>query len=131
MARRTDVRARSRLACVLFLMAALVSMVARSALADWPMSRHDSRRTGSSPGTSDIKTPIPYWRAYLGGRVAANELIPYDIDGNGSVDFVSLEGGRLIARKATGEVIWKTPLLSLSFLYGIEDFDGDGKFEVL
>jgi MYXO-CTERM domain-containing protein len=103
----------------------------RAALADWPMARHDPKRTASSPGSSDITTPSISWRAYLGGHLGPTDLISFDIDGDGAQDLIYLEGGSLVVRKASGAQIWKTPLLNLTALYAVADFDGDKKFEVV
>ncbi|MBL9003125.1 MAG: hypothetical protein JNJ46_02700 [Myxococcales bacterium] len=41
---------------------------------DWPMARQDGRRSGAAQGTSDLKSPVPDWRTYLGGSLQPQQL---------------------------------------------------------
>lgn len=52
------------------------------AAADWPVARHDARRSGLSQAASDIKKPAPYWRSRLGGALAPSQLYVGDVDQN-------------------------------------------------
>jgi hypothetical protein len=113
---------------------ALVSVIALAPLsadADWPMARHDPQRTGGSPGSSNITSPAPFWRAYLGGHLNPEEFVAYDVDGDHAPDYVYLEGGKLFARRPTGEIVWATPTMGLTYLFGVADFNGDGSAEVV
>src|SRR5689334_16570488 len=92
---------------------AAVALSPATAAGDWPMSRHDPQRTGASPGSSNISTPVPFWRTYLGGHLNPDELIAYDVDGDHAPDYLYLEGGKLIARRAAGDLIWTTPTMGL------------------
>ena len=109
--------------------AALVA--AGDARADWPMSRHDAKRTGVAAGKSNITKPVVAWSAYLGGSLAATSMIAHDVDGDGVGDVVYLNGGVVSAKHADDTLIWATRVLSAGSLGGIEDLDGDGKLEVI
>lgn len=99
--------------------------------ADWPMARHDPKRTGAAVGHSDITLPAAYWRYYLGGRIASQNLAEADLSGNGDYGVLAVTGGRALAKRISDETVWKTPPLGLSELTGIADLDGDGTLEVV
>ncbi|HKQ71066.1 MAG TPA: VCBS repeat-containing protein, partial [Polyangiaceae bacterium] len=114
------------------LLLTLLSLAAAGrATADWPMAQHDAKRTSASPGKSNITSPTVGWRAYLGGDIAASALLTHDLDGDGVADIALLEGGRMIAWTSSGRELWRTPLLGLTSLYAIDDFDRDGKQEIV
>ena len=126
-------RVRSRrLRTALSALPALAALTAAAgpALADWPMARHDPKRTGASNGTSDIKKPVTYWKRYLGGSVGAQGMLVADVNGNGSAEVVYVTGGRVVAKLPDDTVVWETPPLEVGSLVGIADFDGDGKLDI-
>jgi hypothetical protein len=104
---------------------------AGDARADWPVSRHDARRTGVADGKSDITKPVVAWSAYLGGSLAATSMRVHDIDGDGKGEIIFCNGGVVSAKRADDTLLWATRILATGFLGGIEDLDGDGKPEVI
>lgn len=113
----------------LLMVAALVA--AGDARADWPVSRHDARRTGVADGKSNITKPTVAWSAYLGGSLAATSMRVHDIDGDGKGEIILCNGGVVSAKRADDTLLWATRILATGFLGGIEDLDGDGKPEVI
>jgi MYXO-CTERM domain-containing protein len=105
---------------------AVVTATAAPAAADWPMARHDARRTGLAAGTSDLVNPAPYWRQYLGGALGTGQVIPLT---DGDVAYVG--GGRLRALSLEGTPRWHSDNLELTGLVGDADLDGDGTREVI
>jgi MYXO-CTERM domain-containing protein len=105
--------------------------VAGDARADWPVSRHDARRTGVADGKSDITKPKVAWSAYLGGSLSATSMRVHDIDGDGKGEIIVCNGGVVSAKRADDTLLWATRILATGFLGGIEDLDGDGKPEVI
>src|SRR5690242_17372308 len=87
--------------------ALLAITVAAPALADWPMARHDAKRTSVATGTSDITKPVPYWKRYLGGSIGAQGMLVADVNGNGSQEVVYVTGGRVVAKLADDTVVWE------------------------
>src|SRR5258708_5824554 len=62
--------------------------------ADWPMARHDVKRTGMAKGTGNMVKPATYWRRTLGGKLASNQLLAADVNGDGKIELVFLRAGR-------------------------------------
>lgn len=101
------------------------------AQADWKVSRHDLARTGAAQGKSNLTSPLPYWRAYLGGELAPLGLLVGDVDGNKALDLVYLAGGRVTAASPDATVLWQTEPLEFIAVAAAEDLDGDGTTEVV
>jgi hypothetical protein len=95
------------------------------------VARHDPARTGATTGKSDILKPVPYWRAYLGGTLGIDQLLPGDVDNNGTPDVVYVVSGRVVASSTDGKTLWSTPSVGVTELLGVADFDGDGTLEVV
>lgn len=104
----------------------LVALTAGSALADWPMARHDSQRTGRVAGRSDLRTPAAYWRQYLGGALGTGHVTPL---ADGAIAYVG--GGRLHALTVLGTPRWRSDNLALTAVVGDADLDGDGVDELV
>lgn len=99
--------------------------------ADWPVGRHDSKRTAQASGASDMTAPVPYFRTYLGGRLGQGQLLASDVDGDATRDVLMISGGRIVARKFTDALIWQTEPRGLVALVGVDDLDGDGKNDIV
>jgi hypothetical protein len=102
----------------------------RVAGADWPLSRHDPARTGATTGQSNLRTPAPYWRYYLGGSIGPGVAEPITVAGGGPGQaFVT--GGRLSVTRADGTPLWASANLAMTALIGTGDLDGDGTLELV
>jgi MYXO-CTERM domain-containing protein len=114
---------------------ALLSLAALAAAlpaaADWPMARHDARRTGAAAGTSDIAAPVPYWRTYLGGAIGPLGMISADVNNDGKTEVVYVTGGRVVAKLADDSPVWETPPLGIGSIVALDDLDGDGKLDIV
>jgi hypothetical protein len=108
-----------------------MSAAAGPAHADWPVARHDARRTATTSAPSNLVEPVPYFRRYLGGQVGEAGLLTGDVDANGSVDVVYLSGGSVVAKRPDDSPLWKTPPLGVTALWALTDLDGDGKLDVV
>jgi hypothetical protein len=126
---RANSTARGALGGAALLLATLVAPA--GARADWPMARHDARRTGEAPGKSNIKQPKVRWSSYLGGSIRPDGLLTYDIDGDGRAEIIHSTGGAVAAKRPDDSVIWRARVYGLGILVGVADFDGDGKDELL
>lgn len=70
--------------------AALLSlMAAASTRADWPMARHDVRRTALGDGTARIERPAASMRHYLGGSLGGEQYLAADVDGDARAEVIS------------------------------------------
>jgi len=99
------------------------------ARADWPMARHDAKRSGAVTGKSNIQTPTVAWSAYLGGSLAPEGLLTGAIGGKNA--FILASSGTVTARLPDGTVLWKVVTHGVTTLVGLADLDGDGKLEVI
>ncbi len=120
---------RRRLGGSLLGLAAL--LLATGAQADWPMARHDARRSGAAAGKSDIVTPEVAWKAYLGGTLAPTQLLAADAEADGHEDLIRASGGTVAAVRADGSTLWSTRVAGALSLLGVVDLDGDGRDEVV
>lgn len=109
----------------------LFVLVPGAAFADWPMVRHDAKRTASATGTADLSKPTPFFRAFLGGRLTGLGMMRIGDAPDGKAQVALVAGGRLLAKKADGSVSWQTTSLGLGALGGVDDFDGDGVLDVV
>ena len=96
------------------------------------MARHDPKRTGAADsGLSNIVLPAAYWRYYLGGSIASQNLVEVNLTGSGDFAVLAVSGGRALAKRASDELVWHTAPLDLRELVGVRDLDGDGVLEVV
>ena len=100
--------------------------------ADWPVARHDGKRTATASNTpSGITKPAPFWRYYLGGSLGRRGYLAEDVNGDGKVEVVYVAGGKVIAKLPDDTLVWESAPLDLHTLVGIDDLDGDGKKDVV
>lgn len=111
--------------------ASLPLLVGSGARADWPTSRHDTKRTAIAPGTSNITKPTRYWQTYLGGSLRGNSHIALDVNKDGATDIVYVAGGKVIAKLPDDRLVWESTPVEISTLHGVMDLDGDGKLEIV
>ncbi|MCG8416802.1 MAG: hypothetical protein MJE77_02515 [Proteobacteria bacterium] len=105
-------------------------LMSSSARADWPLPRGDKARTGKTTGVASLHKPVPFWRYYLGGSVDGRGSLVMDIDRDGSGEVLVVSGGKLIAVDRDNVEQWETPVLGLSRIIALADFDGDGAGEI-
>jgi hypothetical protein len=98
---------------------------------DWPIFRHDARRTGASSATVPIDRPAVLFRTYLGGALGAEQFLDYDVDGDGRAEIVYVSGGRVVAKRGNNLAVWESDILPVDRLWGAVDFDDDGVDELL
>lgn len=111
---------------------ALLVLGATEARADWPSSRGDSRRTGTSSGPAALTSPAPYYRISHGGRLWPDGALVADVDGDGTLEAVLASGDGVSAKRpTTGELLWRNPDLEFGILHGLADLDGDGTLELV
>ncbi len=94
----------------------------------WPQFRHDAARSNFSPGTAQLNLPAVKWRFPLGGETVSAHLFDADLDGVD--DVISIEGGRVTARRTSGQVLWSSPQLAALSIAGLGDVDGDGTLDI-
>ncbi len=110
----------------------LVLLATSTALAEWPMARHDARRSGFVDGTAPIATPQPAWTTFLGGKLQWHQWIPGAfVSVTGTLSVVALIGGNLESRRIDDGLLWSTSLYALDNLCGRYDLDGDGSKEIV
>ena len=112
------------------LLAAAALATAGAALADWPTTRHDPRRTGVSSAASNIKTPGVYWRSPLGGAPGAVYLGDVNQDGTQDVLYIGA-GGELFLSGPDGTILWRTGQHAYQGLVGVADVDHDGQLDIV
>jgi hypothetical protein len=126
-----EVLAMRRLSLLALLGFISVFICATAARADWPVARHDGKRSATgAPGASSIAKPAPYWRIYLGGSLNRRAYLTSDVNLDGKVEVVYVAGGKVIAKLADDTVVWESPPVGITTLVGIDDLDGDGNRDV-
>ena len=124
--------ARTALAALAALAAGAAALAgAAPAAADWPVARHDARRTGASTSASNIQRPASYWRAYLGGALSGAALHVGDTDEDAKLDVLYVSGGRLLLARPDGQLLWRTPSLGFQTIAAVANLDLAGPLEVV
>ncbi len=101
------------------------------ARADWPMARHDSRRTAQATGQSDIVQPVAYWKRYIGGALDSAAFLLADVVGDRFSEVLMIAGGSAVAKRRTDAVVWRSENLELVAFIGRADVDSDGRQELI
>lgn len=114
---------RGKLSCITF---AAAVFLAGAAYADWPMSRGDPRRTGAGGERGDLRTPLPYWRYFLGGNLGSGHVIPLEGE-----EVASVSGGRVRVTSVHGIERWASDNLGITQLVAYTDLDGDAVRELV
>lgn len=104
---------------------------APAAAQDWPLERLDGARTSFQALPALITQPAVSLSIPLGGSTSGGLWMTGDVDLDDRIDVVILRGGRAIARRLDGTVVWASDATELSRVLAIEDWDGDGRVEVL
>ena len=99
--------------------------------ADWPMGRHNVKRSGAAPGKSNITRPAVHWQYYLGGELSPRQVAFFDADKDGKKEVVYVAGGRLVARQPDDTPVWMASPKDMRTMWGLVDLDGDGAKEVV
>lgn len=97
-----------------------------TARADWPMARHDPQRTGRTTGVSDLRTPLPYWRHYLGGSLGLTAVTPVGAD-----DVAYVGSGQLRVFSSAGVARWSSDNLALTQIAAVADLNRDDVIEII
>lgn len=109
----------------------LALSLASVASADWPVARHDARRTAIASGASSIKQPTGYWSTYTGGSLSASAHVALDVNGDGTTEIVYVAGGKVLAKLPDDRLVWESPPVEITTLHAVVDLDGDGVLEVV
>lgn len=97
-------------------------LVAGSAQASWRQWRQGPTKEALAPQPLPITKPGLRWRFSTGG--APSQVVVSELDGDGLADLLSIEGGRVLARTASGALLWDTPPLQAVQLVRVEDLGG-------
>jgi len=108
----------------------VAAYVEHAAAQDWPVQRHDSRRSGLQSVGVDIDIPGVLGTIPLGGTLSGRQWLVADADADGNDEVYLLSGGRLLSFDADGTLRWGTRPSALTGILAIDDLDGDGRSEV-
>lgn len=108
-----------------------LSLLLSGHAAHWNMFRADVHRTGSIEGSGEIAVLSVKWKYYAGGALTASQLIVADVNNDGALEHLLVSGGKVLCKLASDVLIWDTPYVAAARLWAVDDFDGDGRREVL
>lgn len=97
--------------------------------ASWRQWRQGPTREALAPVPLGIGAPGVRWRLPTGGGTTQVHIT--DLDGDGGAELLSLEGGRVVARRLHGGVLWDTPPVKALEILDAGDLDGHPGVEVL
>ncbi|MBX3245828.1 MAG: VCBS repeat-containing protein [Myxococcales bacterium] len=98
---------------------------------DWPVFRHDARRTAQSNARLGIDRPAIRFQTYLGGALGRLQVLDLDVTGDGRHEVVYVSGGRVVAKRGNNIAVWESEILPIDELWGAVDLDGDGDVELI
>jgi hypothetical protein len=99
--------------------------------AEWPSLHANSQRTSVVETTgSHLTHPVAVWRYPVGQSLNAGTGWVGALLGDGT-DYVAVQGGRVVVRRADGSVQARSDFLDLQRLLGVADMDGSGKLVIL
>lgn len=90
---------------------------------DWPVSAHDAQRTGYQPQPGAIERPAVAWSVSTGGRLGSEQYTLADVDLDGIEEVLIVAGGRVLAFRPGGSLLWASDLLGLDTIVAVTDFD--------
>lgn len=111
--------------CVVALVASPLFASAATPYSQW---RGDSARSGVGAPLR-IDAPGIRWVRLTGGT--ALDVATHDLDLDGKLDVLTVEGGRVVARRTSGQVMWDSPSVLARAVMDVRDVDGDGVREVI
>ncbi len=92
---------------------------------EWPVHRHDNRLSGRSAGKGRIHNPeIAAQTAYASG--ARVELWTCDLNMDGEIEYVFVEGGRIKVRDRQDQLLWQSEICN-PLVIGFHDLDAGGR----
>lgn len=92
---------------------------------DWPHRRQNLKLTGRTGASGNITDPEITAKIEM-ESAGTSELWIEDLDLDGNVEYVFVEGGRVRVKDATGAVIWQSSICN-PLVIGFHDLDGTGK----
>ncbi len=95
----------------------------------WNQWRGDVVRSALAALPGDLDVVGMRWTIATGGSPTGAAL--HDLNGDGSSDLITVEGGRLVARTLVGGVIWDTPGLQARRVVAMDDLNADGVMELV
>lgn len=94
------------------------------------MWRHDPQRTARQGLPTLIADPAVKWSLPLGATIEASHFMLEDLEMDGTPDVALLRGGRVVARRLAGALMWASEPLGIGWMPWVGDFDGNGRNEV-
>lgn len=92
---------------------------------EWPAMRHDRNLTGRSPGIGNMRDPVIAGEiSYASGHTGILWL--EDLDGDGKLESVWIENGRIKVRDKQDRLLWQSGVCQ-PIVIGFHDLDGNGK----
>lgn len=101
----------------------------------WPMLRGEKSRVGASPVILNMaRAPELLWEYSLPGGQALPQIMPFDVDQDGTQELVTVEAERVVARRPDGTLVWRSSVgagAEIGSIIGITDLDGDGVIDIV
>ncbi len=97
----------------------------------WPTYAHDYDRTSRADGTGEMHAPQVAWTQRMGGQLDRARAAVGDVDADGTMDAVTVSGGRVTVSREDGSTLWQGPLAGAYAILGVWNLDGVGSSEVV